>query len=648
MEADAIVAGLDPDQYRAVTAPARTIRVLAGAGSGKTRVLTRRLAYRAATEDLLPGHALVLTFTRKAAHQLRTRLAVLGLRDQPVAGTFHGVAYAQLRTRWADRNRPEPSFVDNRYAFVRRMLGNHPAARQASALSVEIDWARARRIRPEGYAAAAGALQRRPALGIDTTAELFDRYEKEKRSRRSIDFDDVLEQCIEGLNRDSQFAEAQRWRFRHLFVDELQDVNPLQFALLRAWLGTGDDLCVVGDPNQAIYGWNGAEPDLLENLEHHLHVPIFTTRLRRNHRSTPEIVEMAVAALEPSLREQARMTSEVASGPLAVVRGCENDADEMTTLVKALREHHTGQSWGRQAVLVRTNGLAMVVREALEAASIPSRVRGTYGLTDDPVIKKALARLDASHDLTVGAADLEMEADPASDGDALRNLARLVRIYCDQERTGTAKGFRRWLHSSGRADDDFRSGGVEIATFHGAKGLEWPVVHICGVEAGFVPIVHAKTPAEYAEERRLLYVALTRAQERVLVSWAYARDFGGTIVERKPSPYLTDIIAADATLAVARTGGPGPVAAIAAIRRSLRPAVSRLPDPAERAHEALAVWRANVAKAAKVEPGAILHDDVLTRLAELRPDGLETLSKVRGVGPIKARRYGAELLEVLR
>src|SRR4051812_38936647 len=299
MDADALLEGLTEAQAAAVTSDGAPLVILAGAGSGKTRVLTRRIAWRAATGSADPRHVLALTFTRKAAGELRHRLGALGVRDGVAAGTFHAVAYAQLRQRWADAGQHAPTLLDRKAGFLNRLLGprsERDAAVQTIDLAAEIEWAKARMVGPEQYEAAALHAGRTPPITPSAMASLYERYETEKHRRGVVDFDDLLLRCVGALRDDTAFAAAQRWRFRHVFVDEYQDVNPTQAALLAGWRGDGNDLCVVGDPNQAIYSWNGADPAYLSDFT--VREPGATVvRLDDNFRSTPQVLATAAAVL---------------------------------------------------------------------------------------------------------------------------------------------------------------------------------------------------------------------------------------------------------------------------------------------------------------------------------------------------------------
>ncbi|HET9061320.1 MAG TPA: ATP-dependent helicase, partial [Acidimicrobiales bacterium] len=307
-----LTADLTGEQARAVTTPARTVCVLAAAGAGKTRVLTRRIAYRIAAGTATPEHVLAITFTRKAAGELRDRLVTSGGAGV-ATGTFHSLSLAQLRRYWSDRHVPAPVLIESKLRLLGEIVAGRPGLRDVALadLASEIEWAKARSLAPEELATSAIALGRQLPCEPDELAALYSRYEHEKRKRRLVDFDDLLARYADALQSDARFAAAQRWRWRHVFVDELQDVNPLQCRLLEALVGDNDDFFVVGDPNQAIYGWNGADPGFL--LEFPRRWPSAeVVHLSANHRSTPEIVTAAASVLGNS---HAAPSSTRASGP---------------------------------------------------------------------------------------------------------------------------------------------------------------------------------------------------------------------------------------------------------------------------------------------------------------------------------------------
>jgi DNA helicase II / ATP-dependent DNA helicase PcrA len=668
---------LNDAQRAAVTSTAQPLCILAGAGSGKTRVLTRRIGHRVATADADPRHVLALTFTRKAAGELNSRLRALGLRDAVAAGTFHSVAYAQLRARWADRGVTPPELLDRKVGFVARLL---PSRVQALDVVGEIEWAKARRIEPDRYVAAAADAERNPPLDPYEVAKHYAAYEEAKQRRRMVDFDDLLRLAVRDLTGDPEFAAAQRWRFRHLFVDEFQDVNPLQFDLLRAWLGDRVDLCVVGDPNQAIYAWNGADARYLSDLERWF-PGVERVELVDNYRSSPQILAAANAVLAPSSPRSHPLRANRPDGPAPVISAHPTDSDEARAIARALRDRHApGARWSSQAVLVRTNAQGLLVAEALQAAAVPHRVRGGSALLDQPEIKTALANLRRHRGpFHVATADLaaSLGTDPLDDPDGARegstgdmsdaaaqrraNLEMLVRLADDYQRIDpapSASSFFEWLRTTISSEEPDRDA-VDISTFHAAKGLEWPVVHLAGLERGLVPIGHAKTPAALAEERRLFYVAVTRAEHELVCTWAEQRTFGQRTRAREPSPYL------DAFEVAARLDQAGPVtdwkqliraerAKLASTKGDRTRSTGRGPrgrpdlEPADQAvFDALKQWRAAKARAADVPAFVIFNDATLAAIATTRPSSPQQLLSLPGIGPVKVERHGHDVLSVV-
>ncbi|MEC8947150.1 MAG: ATP-dependent DNA helicase UvrD2 [Actinomycetota bacterium] len=658
-DAERLLRGLNDEQRVAVTTDALPLAIHAGAGSGKTRVLTHRIAWRALTGRDDPRRVLALTFTRKAASELRSRLRRLGMRDQVAAGTFHSVALAQLRTWWRENDRREPDLVNRKISMVRARLPRDHRATAALDVISEIEWAKARRIRPEAYATSAEAAGRTPPLPAPTVARIYGDYEQEKADRNMVDFDDLLDQCRHHLTTDRRFADAQRWRFRHFYVDEFQDVNPLQFDLLAAWLGGRTELCVVGDPDQAIYGWNGADADHLNRFD--AHFPGATVlELRQNYRSTPQILRVAARALvnrEP-------MSANRDGGPDPVVSGHADQAAEAAAIARNIRDRRGPNGrWRDQAVLVRTNAQTEPVVQALRSAGIPVHTHSGSGLLDRADVKAQLQTLSrvngplADHlgDIRVAAggplkdgATPDLDVDTGATGDetgraaAFAELDRMADEFLALEPAGTGSGFVASVRSQALAAVDESIDAVEVATFHSAKGLEWPSVHLAGLEQGFVPINHAREPATIAEERRLLYVALSRAEEHLSLTWAAERTFGQRKVKRRPSPWLADLEAAIASLdqPVGRPEGARRAAELNA--RTRRPT---LPD--EPAVIALKEYRTTAARAASVPPYVVFNDTTLADLVASWPTTPSELLAIHGIGPTKAERHGTAILAVL-
>ena len=492
---DGLLDGLNGRQRAAVEAPGTPLCIRAGAGTGKTRVLTRRIAYQATEGAIDPKRTLALTFTRKAAEELRGRLAGLGLRGAVSAGTFHSAALAQLRTRWAERGVRPPELVRDKRGLVARaakQAGKRLGRNDLSDAINEIEWAKARRLTPDCYTEAAARLRRWSSLDPALVSDLYGQYEAEKTRRRVVDFDDLLILALRDLTDDPDYAEARRWKFQHLFVDEFQDVNRLQFDLLRAWLGDRNDLCAVGDPNQAIYSWNGADADYIERFDHWF-PGSSVLDLVDNYRSTPQILTAGRAVLPAGA---ASLAPHQLDGPRPTVSTHADDFDEGTAIARALRDAKGPEiAWSSMAVLARTNAQLTTITAALRSADIPFHIR-----TDT---RRTTTDANASEPGRPQTADADNQPNAPDGTDA-----------------------------------------VDVATFHAAKGLEWPIVHLAGMEQGLVPISRAQTPAEIAEEQRLLYVAITRAERELHCHWAAVRTFGDRAADRAPSPYLNAILTA--------------------------------------------------------------------------------------------------------
>ncbi len=687
--------GLNAAQREAVVSTQSPLCILAGAGSGKTRVLTRRIAWRIAEETADPARIMAITFTRKAAGELSKRLTQLGVRERIATGTFHSIAFAQLRQFWADQNRSVPTLTQSKIRLIMPLLASRPPANthnvQGVDLAAEIEWAKARLITPDRYAEEVQRAGRVPPLGAEAMADLYRRYEADKRRRGIIDFDDLLVMTVEAMASDKEFAARQRWRFRHLFVDEFQDVNPAQARLLDGWLGLTElnpdatitdavDLCVVGDPNQAIYAWNGADPRFLSAFSQRFPNGGLI-RLEDNYRSTPQILTVADAVLGLRTRESRPLVPHRPDGDLPTVTHYPSDLEEARGVARKLREHHHERTpWKHMAILTRTNAQLAVFEEALRAAGIPHRVRGGAAFLQQPEVLRSLSVLQdgPTHTpLMSRLSDLndlvdELGEDPnvvkGSDGtndrvDQIEGLIRLGHEYLGAEPHGSVAGFVQWLHGAitSRSDEPERGGDVvELATFHRSKGLEWPIVFVVGLERGFVPIGQADHQDARDEERRLLYVAVTRAERQLHCSWAASRTFGARTTARTRSLWLDNVDAAITALgsygstdwqttlqsmrermsAAKAAGVPGtPGTKRASIE------VGAKADPA--LFERLKAWRAAEARRTGIPAFTIMHDTSLAAIAQSRPFDEAALLTVAGVGTVKVGRYGAALLAIV-
>jgi DNA helicase-2/ATP-dependent DNA helicase PcrA len=593
---DRLLDTLDPEQRAAVTSPAAPLAILAPAGSGKTRVLTRRIAWRAREGSLDARHVLAVTFTRKAAGELSTRLRRLGVDSNVTAGTFHALALAQLRRRAEEAGREPPRVLDRKARVLARALAGSGSNTNAMipAIAAEIEWAKARMITPETFVDAATHAQRRLPCPPYELADVYARYEREKRRRRVVDFDDLLWYCAHALESDETFAAAQQWRFRHFFVDEFQDASPLAVRLIAAWVGDRRDLCVVGDIAQSIYGFAGGDPEFLDQFE--AHFPRGERiLLTRNYRSTPQVVRAAGAALG---RDQAATVTAIRhDGPIPHVWMFEDDRREADGVVRVLREAHArGVAWRDMAVLFRTNAQSALFERACTHASVPFTIATRDRFFDRPEVQALIGAMqeadraaparpfhDHLSDLMAGTTD-DADDDDADDEAAIAEPLDLAAIEREAIAAstlvalgteylaavggaGTLGGFLAWAEVATRGEATFEGDAIELATFHRAKGLEWSIVCVTGLEAGLVPISYATTDTTVAEERRLLHVALSRAHDELHLSWARRRAFGGRAGTREPSPWLTAVAGASAPGPADRI--PDPLAAIDEVRRVL-------------------------------------------------------------------------------
>ncbi len=601
---DRLLGDLTPPQQLAVTSSAAPLCVIAAAGAGKTRVVTRRIAYRCETGSARPERTLALTFTRKAAAELAQRLGALDAgragTAKVTAGTFHAVASAQLKAWWRDRRTPRRTLVDSKLALIGPLVGENFASTrlEAGELARMIEWAKARAIPPEALTAENPELRSGPLAELDaevicSVASLYGRYEADKRRRGVMDFDDLILHCAETLERDADFAAAQRWRWSHVYVDEYQDLNPLQFRLLRAWLGSNTDLCVVGDPNQAIYSWNGSDRSLLERFARHW-PGAQVLRLEANHRCSPQIVAAASAVLGSGGEA---LSASRPDGPPVRCFSYDSDQAELDGIARRLLDaHRSGRAWQDMAVLARTNAQLEDLATVLTAAGVPTRIAGS---------------------------------------------------------DGTAPDFTERSQRYVAADEPADRSGVTLSSFHRSKGLEWPLVMLTGLEEGLVPFGRHTDSEAIDEERRLLYVAMTRAVDELQVSWSKLRCFAGRRSERRPCRWLAALASNQETHAPACTAGAtGP---LGGGRQS--PARSDPTSPARPAGDvseetarlvgALTAWRDDTARFNGVPPRLLVTDDAIADVAARRPETVEELAEIHGIGPLKARRYGADMLGLL-
>jgi len=572
--ADALLAGLDPEQREVALATRGAVCVLAGAGTGKTRAITHRIAYAAAIGVVNPAHVLALTFTVRAAGELRGRLRQLGAA-QVRASTFHAAALRQLNYFWPRvvGGRP-PQLISAKAALIReaatqaRIRLDGPGLADAAS---EIEWAKTTQCRPDGYARAAAAAGRSPSPGPDAMALVYDGYERLRRERHLIDFESVLELTAAIVLEHRGAADQVRDTFRYFVVDEYQDVNPLQKLLLDAWLGDRDELCVVGDPRQVIYSFTGATPDYLTGFTAEFPGAALV-RLVRDYRSTPQVVAVANQLMRTKGSGPA-LVAQQPPGPRPVLTQYADDASEAAGVAISIRALIAAGVPAREiAVLVRINADTERFEQALTEAKVAYVVRGAERFYERPVVRQALVLFrgaargaaaspaggeqgeeplpSAVRHVLTGIGFTGSPAQAPAGGSAARerweSLAALAQLADDLYATrprASLGDFAAELTQRAELGHAPQAEGVTLASMHAAKGLEWDAVLLPGLVEGLMPIVHARTAEAIEEERRLLYVAVTRARQHLYLSWSPARAPGGQGrgAARARSRFLDDV-----------------------------------------------------------------------------------------------------------
>jgi DNA helicase-2/ATP-dependent DNA helicase PcrA len=650
---------LDPEQREAVLATTGPVAILAGAGSGKTRVISRRAAYAIATGVVPADQVLVVTFTEKAAGEMVERLRTLGLPGV-TARTFHAHALSQFRHFWSSRHEgaPQPALLDSKVLLISRLvrqLPGHYRFTPAKDLADEIEWAKSRRIGPDTYVRdAVDGAHREPPIPVDLFVRVFAGYEHSKDRANRIDFDDLLTSTIDLLEGDEDAAATVRARKRWFSVDEYQDTSPLQQRLLELWLGDSRDLCVVGDEDQTIYTFTGATSRYLAGFKDRW-PDAREVALVRNYRSTPQVLELANRLIAAEGRSK-RLVATCADGPAPTISKHTTEDQELAALVTWIRARTgDGIAPAEIAVLVRMNAQLEPVEEALTRAGIAYQVRGVR-FYDRPEVRGALAWLrHAGLDETgrhlakairrgladavgweeePGAADRGPEARERQA--ALDTLVGIIDAVVARDPEGGAQQVITELDARAAHERDNAGEGVNLLTYHRAKGLEWDAVFLPGLEEGILPIRQAKEDAEaLAEERRLLYVGITRARVHLALSWAERRDTRGKTTRREVSRFLLDLRPRPGTTVTTHPGPP------ARVRVQLAGTTG---DPV---FDALRAWRTEAAREAAVPPYVIAHDATLKAIAEERPRTLAALRRVKGMGQARIEKYGDEILAVV-
>ena len=652
--AERLLEDLNPAQREAVTTTSGPLAIIAGAGSGKTRVISRRAAYAIETGAVPADQILLVTFTDKAAGEMVERIAALGHRGV-MARTFHAAALAQLRHFWPSRHdgAPIPSILDSKLRLLVPIVGRLPGGYRftpSKDIADTIEWAKVRRIKPEGWLAQGGD---RAPIPADLFAGVYRNYERAKRESGVLDFEDMLVQTVELLETDAEAAALVRSRKRWFSVDEYQDTNPLSERLLELWMGESTDLAVVGDPDQTIYTFTGATPEFLLQFARR-HLGARTVTLADNYRSSPQILELANKLLADGGRDPLRAT-QAAGTPPGIALYMDPDAEIRGLLAWLRAVGEAGIAPAETAVLVRMNAQLPPIEDALTRAGIGFTVRGGR-FFDRREIREALRLLRRSEPKEQGGALVaaverlfverlgldDVAADAGQEGReraaSLELLLGIVEDLAAAAPTLTIDEVLEELDRRAVAESAGAIDGVNLLTYHRAKGLEWDAVYLPALDEGTLPIRQAKEADEIAEERRLLYVGITRARRFLTISSS----------SRKPSRFLATLEpprggVGRGARADGRAAGSGGRVRVLPGAPIAGPAV-KLDDPLL---DALRRWRRERAAADEVPAYVVFHDTTLVAIADERPRSLPALRRVRGLGPAKLERYGPEVLAVI-
>ena len=599
--------GLNDAQRRAAAAVRGPVCILAGAGSGKTTTITHRVANQVATGEFVPEQILAVTFTDKAARELKARLQRLGV-ERVRAATFHAAALAQLGFFGKVR---DLKVLASKALSIRWIANSLPMPHKftpAGDLATEVEWAKNRRVTPETYLEELG--DHEPPIPPALMLRVFRDYERRKEAEGYLDFEDILARAIALYEADRDALGVVQARYRALTVDEYQDVNVLQQTLLDLWLGDRDDLCAVGDDYQAIYAFTGATPRYLLDLPQRF-ANTTVVRLEENYRSSPEVLDLA-NRLVPNLGGAEKTLRAVReSGPEPVTRSFASLADELAFLVERIRAvHDDGVPHEEMAVLYRVNARSAEIEQALAEAEIP--FQGAALLERDAarqLLKALRYREERPAAQTVRSVALEHgllthlpprigEREETRQGD-LALLVAVAERLGDETTVGEYVEHLRGRFASGSA------GGVHLMTYHRAKGLEFDAVFLPRLDDRELPSRRAKTEAAIAEERRLLYVGMTRARRHLTITWS-----------ARPSRFLREL------------------------------GIDRVPPVADDDPllAALKRWRLERAREEGKPAFVVFHDATLAQIAARRPASLAELGGVSGVGPAKLERYGADVL----
>lgn len=550
MSADQLLEGLDDQQREAAETLLGPVCMLAGAGTGKTRAITHRIAYGVATGVYPPGRVMALTFTSRAAGELRSRLRALGTPGV-AARTFHASALSQLNYFWPQVvGGTMPRLIEGKARMLAhaadslRLKLDTATLRDAAA---EVEWRKVSRLSIDDYARSGRVMP--PTLTLERSVDLQRAYEALKDERRQLDFEDVLLAAAGMLELEPAVAQQVREQYRFFVVDEYQDVSPLQHDLLQLWLGERNDLCVVGDASQTIYSFAGATPDYLLGFGAE-HEDAVVVRLEQNYRSTPAIVDAANRLMRGRAGALSLQAVATQTGEAPTVIAARDDSGEARSIATAIAAQiAAGVPADEIAVLYRINVQSAAIERALDDAGVSFVLRGATRFFELPEVSQALMLLSgaavttaANEPLFKTVSDVLRSLGWTQEGPEVRGAVRdrweslnALMGLAEEAPAGTSlRAFVDDLNERKSSQHDPTRNAVTLSTIHAAKGLEWRSVYLAGLSEGLLPISYARTDEAIDEERRLLYVGVTRARETLTLSWSGQQN-------RVASRFLSDL-----------------------------------------------------------------------------------------------------------
>ena len=538
---DEILAALDPDQRAVALASRGPVCVIAGAGTGKTRAITHRIAYAAAIGTMDPAKVLALTFTAKAAGEMRARLRSLGV-PTVAARTIHSAALKQLLYFWPSVfGSRTPDLMTTKTGFITEAInraGLSDSVRVTNRelmrdIASEIEWAKVSQVAPSDYIDEISKRMQKPRVLPEQMVQIYTAYESVKKQELAIDFEDVLLLCAAMLEEEREVRERVQDQYRYFTIDEYQDVSPVQQRLINAWLGKRNDICVVGDPAQTIYSFAGATPVFLNTFTQRF-PDAEVIRLSTGYRSTPEITFAANALLRHgSMGQELVAQNDHGSAPSVV--GYADEAAEVTGVLSEITELLTaGTPPHEVAILARTNSQLKSVERAMQKVNLPYQVRSTERFFDRKEVRDFLSEVRKASVIPAEGQgwidELRTLAQPYLTGEAIDGIAALLHLareldIDDNFSPKTLRGYLREVEDRVQQNNPPTMPVVTLATLHAAKGLEWERVFLIGASEGQLPV----SDASIDEERRLFYVGITRAKADLHISY-----------RKSPSPFLRE------------------------------------------------------------------------------------------------------------